>query len=276
MVARVHVDIRDAIGKINLIDRESRIVAYWAVKATVDDMQKGLRREMQRLFDRPTPVTLNSLYGKYPAKRVSAEFRGEVGIKDDEHVGMKGRWKLPASRFLLPQIYGGPRSIKAFERMLQRRNILPERLSAVPGEGMRLDAYGNMSRGQLVQILSWFDSFTQDGYRANMGRQGRVKLGRGTKRRRGVRYFAVNESGQRFRPGIWMTTETSFGWSEPICVIAFVRRPQYRQRFHFHLVAREIADRELLVNFRLAKDRWMRESKIPMLNRGSTSLARAA
>ncbi|MDF5999583.1 hypothetical protein P4050_14390 [Pseudomonas aeruginosa] len=43
---------------------------------------------------------------------------------------------------------------KASERNLRARGILPAGMFVVPAEGARLDQYGNMSRGQMIQILS--------------------------------------------------------------------------------------------------------------------------
>ena len=48
----------------------------------------------------------------------------------------------------------GPRVDKASERNLRARGILPAGMFVVPAEGARLDQYGNMSRGQMIQILS--------------------------------------------------------------------------------------------------------------------------
>jgi hypothetical protein len=257
MVATIRVDVSAAVRKIDLIEREGRFAAWTAVKATVDDMRSGLKKEMVRVFDRPTRMTLDSLYGKYPSRTTYREpgrqIVGEVGIKDDVFVGMKGRWKLPAIKFLAPQIYGGARQLKGFEIMLQKRGIMPKHLYAVPGEAMQLDAYGNMNRGQLIQILSYFDTWKSEQTIGNSGTKGRKKLRKGTRAKMGKLYFAVWRSGQNFRPGIWESVRTAWGWSTPRCVIAFVRRPHYRQRFRFHEVGAEIRDREFPINWRWAK-----------------------
>lgn len=272
MVARVRVDVSMAVHKLDLIEREGRFAAWTAVKATVDDMRSGLKKEMVRVFDRPTRMTLDSLYGKYPSRtsyrQPNVPMLGEVGVKDEVYVPMKGRWKLPAIKFLAPQIYGGARQLKGFEIMLQKRGIMPKHLYAVPGEAMQLDAYGNMNRGQLIQILSHFDTWKSEQTIGNSGTKGRAKRRKGTRSKRGKIYFAVWRSGLNFRPGIWESVSTSFGWSTPRCVIAYVRRPDYRQRFRFHELGEEIRDREFPINWR-----WAKRDALAYLNRPLPSAA---
>ena len=66
-----------------------------------------------------------------------------------------------------PQVAGGRRSLKSAEKMLAAKNYLPGGMVTVPGAGAKLDAYGNMSRGQLVQLISALLAFPKTGYNAN-------------------------------------------------------------------------------------------------------------
>ena len=54
-------------------------------------------------------------------------------------------------------------------------------MGIVPGDAATLDQNGNMSAGQIVQIMSWFKAFGEQGYQANM-RDGGRRLARDNKR----------------------------------------------------------------------------------------------
>lgn len=92
---------------------------------------------MGRVFDRPKPYTLNSLFVKNSTK---SNLTALVGHK-------KGS---PVNSYLQPEIEGGGRGLKGLERLFTRG--ASEFL--VPGGGMRLDSYGNASRAQLKQIIA--------------------------------------------------------------------------------------------------------------------------
>jgi len=225
------------------IDREARKLDY-AMNQAANYLAKAIREEqkaeMRRVFDRPTPYTLNSLWIKY-AKKGSPW--AEVFIKDKSAAG-KG---TAAQDYLHPQIVGGGRKRKRFERALEWAGIMPPGYYAVPAAGARLDRYGNMSRGQIVQILSWFRAFGEQGYRANITDEGRRRRLRGTRRRYGQGYFHVypgREKNRHLHPGIYQKTRLAWGWAiKP--VLLFVPRVGYRPRFDFYGIAERTYNRRL-------------------------------
>jgi hypothetical protein len=99
---------------------------------------------MQSVFDRPTPFTLRSPI-VVPAERSLDRPFAVVGFREWAPKG------VPAGRYLQPQVFGGQRPQKGFERALALR---PSR-HAVPGKWAELDAYGNMNPGQLRKIMSF-------------------------------------------------------------------------------------------------------------------------
>lgn len=182
------------------------------------------KREIERVFDRPTPYTLRGFYTK-PAK--PADLTTSLSLKD---FGGKG---TPAAKYLAPQIYGGNRSLKRFERALNAKGILPGGMFAVPANGAPLDTYGNLRGSFIVQILSGLQAFAEQGYVAN-----RVK-GRTQKRE----FFAVspNNPNNRGLPfGVYERKGKGFSM-----VLAFVRQPQYKQRFDFYGVGERTAAKYL-------------------------------
>ena len=219
-----------------------------ALTKTAQDVRTALKDEMPRAFDRPTPYTLNSLFLK-AAKPATLE--ATVWLKDNPFG--KG---TPADRYLGAQIKGGPRVQKKFERMLQRVGVLPAGYQIVPGAAAEIDAYGNMSRGQLVKVLSWMQSFGEQGYTKNTTAAGRAKSIRGTKRKAGIEYIVSKGErsiikGRRMQhlpAGIYSKTDAGFGTRiRPI--MYFVRSTAYQARYPFFEVAAKTVDQNFVAHF---------------------------
>lgn len=189
-----------------------------ALTATAKAAQVDTVREMQRVFDRPTPFVLSGVRTR-PATK--ANLTAEVLLKDD------AAKSVPLAKALAHQVTGGPRWWKRSEGSLRRIGLLGNDENAVPGGAATMDSYGNMSRGQIVQILAYFQAFGQQGYKANTTQARREKLAAGKAGRKyGVRFYY-----KRDRPGrgIYVATQTGFG-SAIKPVLMFVRRAQYRKR----------------------------------------------
>lgn len=228
--------------------RQAAAVPFAVVKAltrTAKHAQQTVRDEMVRVFDRPTPYALNSTYVK-PATKDNPV--SSVYLKYDASKG------TPATKFLSAQIDGGTRSHKRFEAALQRIGVLPDGWYVVPGKAARLDAYGNWSRGQIVQLLAYFQAYGEQGYRANTTKERRDKLRKGTKRKRGIAYFAVlpsRRSSKWLHPGIYLQTRFGFGSSlQPIAL--FVSASRYSKRFDFYGVIEKESRTQFPVELRRA------------------------
>ena len=93
------------------------------------------------------------------------------------------------------------------------------------------------ARGQIVQILSYFKSFSESGFRANMTDKRKASLKRGGRKTRGMEYFVVRPGeGSRLHPGIWQRVGFGFGKAiKPIMI--FVRHATYEENFDFEFVA---------------------------------------
>ena len=127
------------------VERQYRFALTRALTATARQGQAAARRGMERSFDRPTRFTLNSMFVR-PARRDTPV--AEVAFREFAGKG------TPAFRYLRPQIHGGGRSLKRFERALEATGVLPAGMMMAPGWGVRLNRAGNVSQGQIVQILS--------------------------------------------------------------------------------------------------------------------------
>ena len=213
-------------------ERRLNAAAASALTRTALDVKAAEVREMRRVFDRPTPYTLNSVYVKpATANRLVAD----VWLKDD-----RAGSGTPATYFLGPEVEGGTRRAKGFERSLQIVGLLPAGWFAAPAAGARLDGYGNVSKGQIIQILSQLRVTLVSGFTRNMSFDARKQIA--TQRKAGGRYFAVKVGAKgRLAPGIYIRELTGRNITP---VFIFVNRATYRPRLDFAGVAeREAAER---------------------------------
>lgn len=215
-----------------------------ALTKTAKFVQQKIREEMPRVFDRPTRYTLNSTWVRAATK---ARLWAEVKIKDDlaTRAGV-----VPPIKWLAPQIYGGSRGHKGFERALQRIGKMPPGF-AVPASSMPRDASGNVSKGQIVKILADLQALRDPLDRAT----DRSRLRRRRSRtKRAQFYFStypVNWRTAHLRPGIYVRTEFGFGSSiRP--VILFVPAVRYRKRLRFYEIADQSARMRFPIEFALA------------------------
>ena len=204
----------------------------YALNRTGYDVMDATIEEMRHAFDRPTPYTLSSIRLD---KATASKLVAEIGPRLEAGKG------TPASKYLGPEIWGGERNEKRSERALQRTGILPQGMYTVPGQGAKLDAYGNITRGTYQQILSWFDSAESKlGRTMNMGDKGRAKAMKGTRTKWGYRYFAVRNPNYHLAMGIWRRT-TVTGRSDIEPILMFVKKPVYQKRYRFYEVGLQVA-----------------------------------
>ncbi len=235
----IKTNIDQVAKELNLLADPTRMAraTSTALTRTAKAAQAAVKQAMPRVFDRPTPFTLNSVMIE-PATAQTLQSR--VFIRDEAFKG------TAPVKYLAPQAHGGDRRQKRFERQLQQAGLLPHGMFAVPGRGAKLDRYGNWDRGQIVQVLSYLQAFGQQGYRANMNQKRQHRF----TNKHGVMYF-VGEAGRQGGLGIWQVVR--FPGKSVIRPIAlFVRAPSYRVRFDFGTLASEVAQRELPVQVKLA------------------------
>jgi hypothetical protein len=187
---------------------------------------------MRDVFERPTPYTLNSLYSRGATKQ---DLTAVVWLKYDTSKG------TPADKYLLPEIRGGERVLKRFERALRAVGALPEGFFAVPGAGAKMDAYGNMATSQIVQVLSYFRAFPEAGYRANITEKRKRQLEKTTLSRQGFAYFVGAPADGKLPLGVWQR----FSQQRQIRpILIFVKSVHYSQRFNFDYVGQLTVARE--------------------------------
>jgi hypothetical protein len=221
---------------------------------TAVQVRDAQRQAMTQVFDRPTPYTLNSLWLQpasgnraaagtvqlpgptaYSGRLARSKFlEAQVYLKDDSAGS-----GTPATQYLQPQIGGGTRAMKRLEETLRAGGHLPAGWFVVPGQFAMLDAYGNVKRGQIIQVLSQLRITLLSGFTRGMSRStGRA---RSAQRKAGGRYFVMPPGG-RTQPGVYLR---SFVGNDIFPVFIFVRRVTYRPRFDFFGIAQRVAGAHL-------------------------------
>lgn len=235
----------------NRLAKQGRYAAKLTLNETATSLKDEAVKDLAYGFDRPTAWALKGIYAKYSRDGVES---AHVGV-NDLYTNKQGRAQFNT---LAPHFGGGERKAKAFETAFRRVGILPAGWFAVAGSGAdtagALDAYGNIKASFIVQIMSYFQAFGEQGYRANAtdkSRARKAKIGRkdGYKTINGWVYF-VSRPGFRMgggawqhgrvnhlAPGIW--GKRGIHGCEVVPIIMFVRSVSYRKRFDLDARAQE-------------------------------------
>lgn len=234
-----------------------------ALNDTGFQVRRAMQDEMRAVFDRPTDYILRS-----PFVRMATAAKLSVTI-EPTYMGSKG---IDPQKILDAQTWGGRRRDKRSEAALKRVGILPNGYqTAIPSDESggpypgSDDGKGNLRGPFLVQLISYFQAFGEQGYKANMSEKGYQRVHRGTKKQAGRRYFVtygktrggprITQKGEQdertahLAPGIWAASGT--GGADVRPVLMFVRpRRGYQPRFDMDKVAKR-ADAEAYLERRI-------------------------
>lgn len=178
-----------------------------ALTRTAQATQVVLRQEMRRVFRNPRGFTLQSLYAK-PAR--VRDLEADVHFKDFAPKG------TAAGKYLRPQVLGGSRPQKPFERLLMGT-----------GAGMFWAPVGDsLNLGQLQKVLSALGVQRDPYQNATRGRAPRGK-------RRNETYFVSTGRKAGVKAGVYMRQGR-----QAVPVIRAIRPPTYSRRFDMAGVSR--------------------------------------
>lgn len=134
------------------------------------EIRRAMQDEMRVVFDRPTSYIIRS-----PRVRMAKPDRLSVTI-EPAYMGGKG---VDPQKILNAQAWGGRRTDKRSEVALRRAGILPVGYqTAIPDDARggpypgSDDGRGNLRGAFLVQLISYFQAFGEQGYKANMSARG--------------------------------------------------------------------------------------------------------
>ena len=235
--------------------KQVRYATMRALNSAAFKATQETSKEIGRVFDRPTPWVMKSVrYVKATPNKLEAQV-------DFDFWGNKQG--VTVSHVLNAEIHGGRRRQKRHEIALQSSGILPRGMVIVPGDAARMDAYGNMSSGQIVQIMSWFQAFGEQGYSANMKSAGVKRLARGNKKtgERGFAYFVLKKRHGKLLPGVYQRFNFGKMGSAVKPVMIFVRGAFYRRRLDFYGIAERAAIKEFDAQFPLMLNEAIRTAR---------------
>lgn len=216
----------------------SKQVNYAASRAINSVAFKVMKEESAgtSAFDRPKPATRGAFRVEKSTKQ---NLIAIIAVKSRDQGG------LPANEYLHPSIKGGRRGFKRSEIMLRAAGILPPGMFTAPGTGARMDAYGNMSRGQIAQILAYFRTYgltTLNSPRMNMQDKKRAAMKSS--------YFIIPGRGIWQRNGKTITP-----------ILIFISKADYKIIFDFEKIAEHVIEREWEREFNAALEDAIRTAR---------------
>lgn len=244
----------------------------FALSVGLNDVAFEIRRTeidlINKTFDRPKPQTAKNVFVK---KATKANPRAVVQFDQI--------WKgLGIDEYMEANIRGGARSMKPGERRLGR--------FYVPGDGAKMDKYGNMQGGQVTQILSRLGRFGDvAGYDMNQTSASKLSRRKGTK---STEYVMITQQRGGLKPGIYQRTQrtgTGFGGKTTknlpagafqkgrgngrinsviqqrglLPIMIFVKKaPTYKAVWPFYTAAQDVADTKMVPYLERAIERALR------------------
>lgn len=234
----VKIDLRPFTRDMTAIERKQLPYALMlALNETAKGGRVAVQKEMDRVFDRPTPYAKRGVvFDRATRKNLQAA----VVVTGDRTKG-----GLPATAFLGPQIQGGMRRHKAFEQQLVQRGMMQSREVAVPATRAPLDRYGNLTQGFLNRVMA--DLLID--YRGAGATRVRTDASlKRNKRYNKARFFVPKRGGHLF-PGVYQRNPVD---DAIFPVILFVTAKPYRIRLRLADVVERHVDATFEDNFAAA------------------------
>ena len=226
----MQIDIRSNIREVmadvaEIHRRHIPFATIYGLTLTGRDVKDEEVSVMKRVFDRPTPYTLNALWAWKATRNnpvSTVEFKTGGGT--------------PAKRFLNPEVHGGLRSQRSSERQIAP--LLRGYGYLVPARGTPLNAYGNVTGGTMRKVISQLKVSSDPTANASGSKR--------SKRKRKTAAFFVPKRGN-------MVMERKGDQVKPFLIA--VRAPHYRKRFPFYETAERVVAARMDKNFTIALER---------------------
>jgi len=207
-VTNVRLDDRELRRFLRGAPKKIRFATMRALNDTAQQIVKQERRAMRRIFDRPTKRILR---GFFIRRAHTSRLQAQVKFKD---AFATSNPTATAEDIMWPHIKGGTRKQKRGEATLAARGRMGGKQYYVPGQGARLNRFGNITGSQINKFLS--------------GVRGRRDVQQDTPG--GSPFFILNRNG---RPhGIYKRLKTKV---KPMLI--FINTPTYRRRFDYFGIA---------------------------------------
>ena len=227
-------DVKKSLGDLTF--KLPSVIAR-GLTETAKDVKKEVYGWMPRVFDRPTPYTMRSLF-VYPA--LKEDLRAAVSFK--YAAGSVPRHFMDngpgAPRSIRSQVFGGQRPLKASEKALLRNGITkPSAPYLIPGPGAPLNMYGNVSGAFMNKVLYSgvkMGSASQ-GYHVPLNNRRQADTKRGE-------FFVMARNFGQHPVGIFRNMGKR---RPPSPIFFFASKAQYKQKLPFYSIASAVVTRQL-------------------------------
>jgi hypothetical protein len=145
-------ELRTALREFS--DRRLAAAISTSLTRGAKEMAGRGQEQIDRRIDRPVARTKSATTFQ---SATAATLQSRVLVKDN----LAG---TPPSEYLAPQEGGGNRNLKKFEQALQASGAMPRGFVVVPGRGAQLDAFGNVSRSQIIAVITQLGQDYSPGY----------------------------------------------------------------------------------------------------------------
>jgi hypothetical protein len=223
--------IKEMNAKLDdIAQKRLAMVTRKAIEDTVFQARIAVQNEMATKFDRPTDWALKSV--RVDISQTKSKVIAWIGL--DWQMGKTAAsWKSP--RFAPHEIYGGTRPYSKTERVLRSGGVLPNDMYIAPARDAWTDQHGNISGQELRQIQNSVGA---------LGDRGRLITSAGKIRtRKQNRYFVMKKGG---RP---IGIAEVLGVGNIRMVLMFIKMPNYKARFRFFDVVKNVVLANYYQNF---------------------------
>lgn len=212
-------------GLSDIAAKQIPFAAAQAITKTAKSVEARVQSDMAAAFHTASPYVKRATFSTYASKK---NLSATVGLKDQKPSGGTAPAVLLKEHFT-----GGPRGNKPFEKALITMGVMPAGYRAIPGSGIKKDAYGNPSRKEIGEMLGALRS----GFQVWKGRGKKVVL---------TGYFVILvDTRSRLAPGIYRRINK--GVIAPMFI--FVNKAAYHKAIDLQHSANEVVQREFQPNF---------------------------
>lgn len=207
-------EVRAALKEFS--DRRFANAVSTSLTRAAKEMGSEWQEQINRRLDRPVARTQSATTF---VSATALTLQSKVLVKDQ----MAGT--APAT-YLNPQERAGGRGVKKFEQALQASGAMPRGYVLVPGRGAKLDSYGNVSRSQIIAVITQLGTDYSPGYRRVIPKTvaGRLRV----MAKRGNSFIAV-QPGEEKQLGVSAGIYEKSGDGALKAVFLFKRAVRYRK-----------------------------------------------
>jgi hypothetical protein len=230
------VDMRNLDRRLSVL-RKTEIPS--AIRNTLNDLAFDVRgrmvQEIQRVFDRPTPIVQ-----RLPKVEKASKTKLDARLYLTDFFGGDTN-RRSASYALIPHMTGQPdiRGRKGLEIRLQRQGRIGPDEWMVPGAGAKLNAYGNVAASEISRMLADIGAYNQ-----YAGDASNTKLATLAKRKGAGRYIWLG-AGHALQHNRVRGIYKKVGRKIIPVMVVITKAPRYSKRLRWDEVARLYSARRI-------------------------------